>query len=81
MIFIESIIVGLIALVVGNIFLYNIYTKEEYSKKKKKLPKLNLSFLVIGIMVHFFLETFSFNKIYCDKQCQIALKHYKELDL
>ena len=77
MLIIESIIVGFLSLVIGNIFFYKLNTKEEFKSKKKKLPKISIIFFVIGFFIHIVLEKFSFNKIYCDKQCRAILKNFK----
>jgi len=76
MILLESAIVGFVAMIIGNFMLYFISSKEEFKKKSKMLPKINISLLLIGFFVHIILENLSFNKIYCDKQCRAALKYF-----
>jgi hypothetical protein len=79
MLLVESTIVAFISLIIGNLIFYFMCTKEEYKKKKKNLPKLNISLLLIGFFVHIILDQVSFNKIYCDKQCRAMLKNCKSL--
>ena len=77
----ESLIVGLVSLVIGNLMMYFTSNKEEFSNKKKKIPKYSLMFVFIGVCIHLTLEHFSFNKIYCDKACRVALKNFHEFKI
>jgi len=77
----ESLIVGFISLIIGNLMMYYTSNKEEFEKKKKLIPKYSIVFVLIGVCIHLTLEHFSFNKIYCDKACRTALKNFHEFKL
>ena len=60
----ESIIIGIITLVVGYILLY--LTKKY--KDDKKIYNIYIIFFMTGFILHTMFEIFGFNKWYCDKK-------------
>ena len=62
----ESLIVGIITLVIGNI-IFNI-SVNKVNKEKKKPSGINFSFFITGFILHLSLEFIGFNKWYCNKK-------------
>ena len=76
----ESIIVGLISLIIGTI-LFDIL-KKQYNKKNYKYNDdkitdyfIKISFFFTGIIIHIFIEYFGLNKLYCDKETKKCYKN------
>jgi hypothetical protein len=68
----DSIIVGIITLIIGHI-IFNISINKKNKDKNKhediKEPNIiNLSFFMTGFICHIILELLGFNKWYCDKK-------------
>ena len=66
----ESVIVGIITLIIGNI-IFNISINKHNKKKDENIKEpyiINLSFFMTGFIAHIILELFGFNKWYCDKK-------------
>jgi len=66
-IFVESIIAGIITLIIGTI-IFNLTINKE-NKNEKKPDKINLSFFMTGVVMNLLLSVSGFNKWYCDKEC------------
>jgi hypothetical protein len=70
-ILLESVYVGILSFVVGQI-LFKLTVSEK--DKNKNNNKLYMIFFVIGFSLHFFLEMVGLNKWYCDKRCALGYK-------
>jgi predicted membrane channel-forming protein YqfA (hemolysin III family) len=66
-IYFESIIIGIITLIIGNIIFYFFY--DEKDKKKQNKTKNNLILFFIGVILHFIIIYTGFEKWYCNKEC------------
>jgi quinol-cytochrome oxidoreductase complex cytochrome b subunit len=66
-VYFESIIIGIITLIIGNIIFYFFYDEKDKSKQNK--VKNNLILFFIGVILHFIIEYIGFNKWYCNKEC------------
>ena len=75
----ESIIIGIITLVVGYIILIltKKYKDDKDNKDDKKLYHIYIAFFMTGFILHIILEIFGFNKWYCDKKdkCSNIIYH------
>ena len=72
----ESIIVGLITLLLGKIVINIIYNLNADSndidhilKKYKNTYLIEISLFLTGMLIHLLLEYVGFNKWYCSKEC------------
>jgi len=70
--FIETTSMGVITLIIGTIIFNLTINKENISVyNKNKYPVgINLSFFMIGVVMHLILESCGFNNWYCNK-CNI----------
>jgi hypothetical protein len=74
---IESIIVGIITLIIGNI-IFNL-SINKVNKEKSKPIGINLSFFITGVILHIGLESLGFNKWYCNKETVTRLCYLSDL--
>ena len=65
-IYFESIIIGIITLIIGNIIFYFFYDEKD---KKQNKTKNNLILFFIGVILHFIIIYTGFEKWYCNKEC------------
>jgi hypothetical protein len=63
----ESVIAGIITLIIGTI-VFNL-TLNKKNKKNEKPNSINISFFMTGLVLNFLLSMSGFNKWYCDKEC------------
>jgi Kef-type K+ transport system membrane component KefB len=63
---IESVIVGIITLLIGSI-IFNL-SVNKVNKDKNKPSGINFSFFITGVILHIGLELLGFNKWYCKKE-------------
>jgi di/tricarboxylate transporter len=66
-IIIESIVAGIITLIIGTI-IFNL-TINKQNKNQEKPTSINISFFMTGLVMNFLLSLSGFNKWYCDKEC------------
>jgi di/tricarboxylate transporter len=66
-IIIESIVAGIITLIIGTI-IFNL-TINKQNKNQEKPDSINISFFMTGLVMNFLLSFSGFNKWYCDKEC------------
>ncbi len=64
--------IGLISTGMGVLFI-NLVLKKDQRKEYNKF-KTYFMFFLIGIIIHFFVQTVNLDQIYCDKKCQMRLK-------
>ena len=66
----ESIIVGLITLIIGSIiFNLSINKVNKVNKDNTKPYGINFSFFITGVILHIGLKMIGFNKWYYNKEC------------
>lgn len=75
----ESIIIGIITLIVGNI-IFNL-SVNKVNKDKTKPYGINLSFFITGVILHICLEYLGFNKWYCKKEAVTRFCRLSELGI
>ena len=63
----ESIIAGIITLIIGAI-IFNM-TINKKNKNQDKPNSINIAFFMTGLVLNFLLSMTGFNKWYCDKEC------------
>lgn len=64
----ESIVIGIITLVIGYIILNITKKNEKNEKDNKKSNHVYIVFFMTGFVLHFMFEILGFNKWYCDKK-------------
>ena len=62
----ESLLVGIITLVIGSI-IFNL-SVNKVNKEKNKPSWINFAFFITGFILHLGLEFLGFNKWYCNKE-------------
>ena len=75
--FMESIVVGIITLIIGNIIFT--LSVNKVNKEKKKPSGISFAFFITGVILHLALEIFGFNKWYCNKETFTKLCRLSEL--
>jgi hypothetical protein len=69
---VEAIIIGIMTFVIGKVFFKITSTNTEIENEYKTKPYgLNLTFFLIGFLLHYGIEIIGLNKWYCDKKCII----------
>jgi len=76
----ESLLVGFIVAVIGNIS-FNLIINEKKDSKTNKPKGINLAFFVTGFVLHIILEYIGLNKWYCQRQCTTGLKRFIPINL
>ncbi len=66
-IILQSICVGFITLFIGTI-IFNLSMNKINDNNKNKPKGINFAFFITGVILHILLESFGFNKWYCDKK-------------
>jgi hypothetical protein len=66
-ILIQSFFVGIITLVIGTI-IFNLSINKINDNNKNKPQGIKFAFFITGVILHILLESFGFNKWYCDKK-------------
>lgn len=76
----ESIIVGLVTLIIGSIiFNLSINKINKNNKDTIKPYGINFSFFITGVILHIGLEIVGFNKWHCNKVCISNICRLSEL--
>jgi len=68
---IESIIVGIITFLIGHMG-FSLTTNKNNIENKKKPYGITIAFFITGFLIHILLEYVGFNKMYCDKRCNLS---------
>jgi hypothetical protein len=77
----ESVIVGLITLIIGTIIFNMSINKFNKEDKNNVQPKgIKLAFFMTGIIIHIILEFAGFNKWYCNKKFCIKASNIAKLN-
>jgi hypothetical protein len=66
-IFIESVVSGIVTLIIGTI-IFNL-TINKKNKDIEKPKSINIAFFMTGLVISLLLNVTGFNKWYCDKEC------------
>jgi len=76
----EAFGIGLLTLIIGNIGFYLSMNKNDYEKKKKEYPQLNIILFLTGFILHFAIEIIGLNQWYCDKKCMIGIRSLAKIN-
>ena len=68
----ESVIVGIITLLIGYMG-FNLTTNKNNIERNKKPYGITIAFFITGFLIHILLEYIGFNKMYCDKRCRTTI--------
>lgn len=74
-IFIQSIIMGIITLIIGTIIFKLSFKEKDIDNifLKNKPYGINIAFFMTGFVLHIILDISGFNKWYCDKECNTIM--------
>jgi len=75
---IEAIMIGIITFIIGKIFIS--FNSDNINNEYKNKPYLlNLTFFLIGFLLHYIIEIGGLNQWYCDKKCMADIANLAKL--
>lgn len=78
--FVEAIIIGIITFIIGKVFFSLTSNDTDINNEYKTKPHtLNLTFFLIGFLLHYVIEIGGLNKWYCDKKCMMDISNLSKL--
>ena len=78
---IEAIIIGIMTFIIGKVFFRITSSKTELEEEYKNKPySLNLTFFLIGFLLHYVIEVVGLNQWYCDKKCMNGIMNLAKLN-
>ena len=78
---VEAIMIGIITFIIGKVFFRITSDKTELDNEYKNKPYgLNLTFFLIGFLLHYIIEIVGLNQWYCDKKCMDGILNLAKLN-